>query len=75
MTIYNYNIIIESVCLFVCLFAVNAKTTARIDGVDRAPHRYCFLAKGNFTSRTKMLLLILCYVVCAKNVVCPDALH
>ena len=23
--------IIESVCLFVCLFAVNAKTTARID--------------------------------------------
>ena len=30
--IYNLSIyIIESVCLFVCLFAVNAKTTARID--------------------------------------------
>ena len=29
--IYLYNYIIESVCLFVCLFAVNAKTTARID--------------------------------------------
>ena len=29
--IYIYIYIIESVCLFVCLFAVNAKTTARID--------------------------------------------
>ena len=119
--------------MFVCLFAVNAKTTARIDAkcsgitkndpesvlcvlkspvlvflgryrdisgfsfavdrhfyfshfhfrflcrrlttqsafvkrVDRAPHRYCFIAKGNFTSRTKMLLLLLYYVMCAKNV-------
>ena len=44
------------------------------DGVDCAPHRYCFIAKGNFTSRTKMLLLILYYVVCAKNVVYPEAL-
>ena len=29
--IYTSIYIIESVCLFVCLFAVNAKTTARID--------------------------------------------
>ena len=116
--IYLSIYVIESVRLFVCLFAVNAKTTARIDakrsgitkndpesvlcvlklpvlvflgryrdifgfsfvadrhfylsyfhfrllcrrlyntidsfrkrdGGDRAPHRYCFIAKGNFTS-------------------------
>ena len=57
-----------------CVDAYNTERF-RNNGVDRAPHRYCFMAKGNFTSRTKMLLLILYYVVCAKNVVCPEALH
>ena len=47
----------------------------RKNGVDRVPHRYCFIAKGDFTSRTIMLRLILRYVVRAKNVVCPEALH
>ena len=34
------------------------------------------VAKGTFTSRTKMLLLIFHYhVLCTKNVVYPEALH
>ena len=31
LCMYIYIYIIENVCLLVCLFAVNAKTTARID--------------------------------------------
>ena len=113
--------------MFVCLFAVNAKTTERIDakrsGITKndpesvlyglkspalvllgrydisgfpfvADRHFYFhfrllrrrlakrtastarqVAKGTFTSRTKMLLLIFHYVLCTKNVVYPEALH